>query len=129
MMKLYSWVSLYFGIFIFLPSVAIASAPRCTEVLAHVNEGRVTRVLNSKEINSAIRELASLRLELDLRKVEDPNSPVFSALDSDYSRKERELAAYLEQNQIISRAELLEKIREEISLLQNQKQAQDLRNN
>ncbi len=78
----------------------------------------------SKNTDKMIHDLSALKLNLELRKAHGDKSLVLTALLSDYSRKEASLIEYLENNNIMSKAELIEKIKENIQTLQKQKKVE-----
>ena len=107
----------YFVVVLFAlhTEVALASGGnQCTEVL-----------IGKAQIERAIHDLSSLRISIDIGKVHRSKSLMFTALSGDFDKKEKELIEYLERHKIMTRAELLEKMREEIRLIQSGRQQQN----
>ncbi|HVK62761.1 MAG TPA: formylglycine-generating enzyme family protein [Bdellovibrionales bacterium] len=77
------------------------------------------------EIDNTIQSLSALRLKLDIAKVEGSNSIVVTAIASEYRMKEQAFAAYLAQNQIMTREELVERMKQEILRLQRERYADE----
>ncbi len=77
-----------------------------------------------KSINQSVRDLSGLRLSLDIAKSKGTSSIELTALTADYKKKEQSLVEYLEKYKIMSRNELVEKMRQEILMLQGQKQTE-----
>ncbi len=71
-------------------------------------------------IEETIRELAELRLQLDLSQTSNETSLVLSALEIEFRQREKSLLQYLEKNKIMSFVELRKQIKYQISLIQNQ---------
>ncbi len=90
---------------------AVASINRCAEAL--------TGNAQIESVDASVRDLSRFRFNLDLARAGGSNSMVLTALAADYTRKENALIEYVEQNGILSRAQLFMRIREEIEQLQN----------
>jgi len=75
-------------------------------------------------ITKAVQDLSALRLNLDLAKSKGANSIELTALSSDYRKKEQALTEYLEKHKIMTREQLIEKMKQEIARLQGQKQTE-----
>jgi formylglycine-generating enzyme required for sulfatase activity len=73
----------------------------------------------AEQIDLTIRNLARLRLALDLAQAQSSATPQATALRRGYRVKERHLLAYLEENKIMNRESLLKLISVEIGKLQN----------
>jgi formylglycine-generating enzyme required for sulfatase activity len=71
-----------------------------------------------EQIDLTIRNLARLRLTLDLAQAQSPAAPQVTALRRDYGKKEAHLLVYLEDNKIMNRVTLLKLMSEEIVKLQ-----------
>ena len=89
--------------------------------------GNLTPELQSS-ITKAVQDLSALRLNLDLAKSKGASSIELTALSSDYRKKEQALTEYLEKHKIMTREQLIEKMKQEIVRLQGQKQAERKRN-
>lgn len=76
------------------------------------------------QINKAVRDLSGLRLSLDIAKSKGTSSIELTALATDYKKKEQALVDYLEKHKIMTRLELVEKMKQEILILQSQKQSE-----
>lgn len=77
-----------------------------------------------KSINQSIHDLSGLRLSLDIAKSKGTSSIELTALATDYKKKEQALVDYLEKHKIMTRVELVEKMKQEILILQSQKQTE-----
>lgn len=82
----------------------------------------------SSQIEKLVRSLAELRINLDIAKAKGTKALEFTALNSEYKKKEKEFATYLESRQLMTRAEMREKIKQEISLLQERDRSQKKEN-
>ena len=106
------FISVFVGAFISLsPSLSAAEsrAPlSCRDLFATPVE----------QIDLTIRNLARLRVTLDLARAQSPAAPLVTALRYDYREKEARLLAFLEGNRIMNRAKLLKLMSEEILKLQ-----------
>ncbi len=76
--------------------------------------------LFSARIDSTIHSLAELRMKLDLALAKGAGSIALTALRHDYQLKEQELAQHFAATGEMTTAELKERIRQEIALLQKQ---------
>jgi formylglycine-generating enzyme required for sulfatase activity len=76
------------------------------------------------QINKAIRDLSALRLSLDQAKSKGTSSIELTALTSDYRKKEQALTQYLEKYKIMTREQLVEKMKQEIQKIQSEKQVE-----
>lgn len=99
-------MKLFIATFLLLASNSSGSETFCPDLFSFTS------------LNDSIRELAKLRLELDTAKAINSGSPAISALNNEFTKKESALGDYLEQNAIMSHAELIQRIREEIHLIQ-----------
>ncbi len=77
-------------------------------------------LFSTTQVEQTIRELAELRLQLDLSQTSNDTSLALTALEYEFKQKENSLRQYLEQNKIMSYPELVKKIKEQISLIQSQ---------
>jgi formylglycine-generating enzyme required for sulfatase activity len=81
--------------------------------------------LFQNSFKNIVHDLATLRLRLDLAKAQGARSASLTALAADYQNKERLLIAYVENEKIMTRAELFQELRQQIKeiqwLEQNQK--------
>ena len=71
------------------------------------------------QVEQIIADLAQLRLRLDLAKSEAPSTPQFKALNRAYRAKEAEFIQYTESHNLVTRAELIARIKQEITKLQS----------
>ena len=78
-----------------------------------------------EEVQSMIRDLAGLRLSLDLAKGKGGASPELTALHADYVVKEKKLLAHLEENRLMTRDEFDGKMRSEIEDLQGRRKTKE----
>lgn len=78
-----------------------------------------------EEVGSMIRDLAGLRLNLDLAKGKGAASPELTALGADYIKKEKKLLAHLEDNRLMTRDEFESKMRSEIDDLQGKRRKKE----
>ncbi|HVK62763.1 MAG TPA: formylglycine-generating enzyme family protein [Bdellovibrionales bacterium] len=69
-------------------------------------------------IDDAIRSLSALRLKLDIAKAKGSSSIAMSALSNSYRKSEDDFVQYVEQSGIMSRETLVERMKQEIKLLQ-----------
>lgn len=92
------------------------------QVLAAPQKGMTPEIQNS--VNKAVRDLSALRLSLDQAKSKGASSIELTALTSDYRKKEQALIEYLEKYKIMTREQLVEKMKQEIVLLQREKQTE-----
>ena len=81
--------------------------------------------LANVQIEQAIRDLAHLRLELDIAKAEKATTPHMTALREVYPKKEAALIRYVEQRKIMSREELIAELKQVIDEIQVKRQAPD----
>ena len=70
------------------------------------------------DVTTAIRNLARFRLRLDIMRAEEIASPELEAFEADYALKEKQLIRYLTKRKIISAAEMRERLRRAITILQ-----------
>ena len=89
------------------PYLALANTDQCQAVFAQ-----------SSNIDRTIKDLARLRMKLDLDQAEGVANPYMAALRHDYERKEALLIETLETHKIMSRKELANRIRQEIEFQQ-----------
>ncbi len=80
-----------------------------------------TNLFSEIPVEEFIRELAELRLQLDLNQTSNDTSLVSDVLEKEFKQKENELRQYLEKNKIMSYSDLVKKIKYQISLLQKPK--------
>ena len=78
-------------------------------------------------VETAIQNLAQLRIQLDVAQAQADSRLYLSSLKVDYQKKETELIFYVEKNKLMNQHELREKIRLEIARQQNL-QIQDQKN-
>ena len=71
-------------------------------------------------IDEAIRSLSALRLKLDIAKAEGSSSIAMTALSSDYRTKENAFIQHIELLGIMSRETLIERMKQEIKILQKE---------
>lgn len=76
------------------------------------------------QINNAVRDLSALRLSLDQAKSKGTSSVELTALTSGYRKKEQALIEYLEKYKIMTREQLVEKMKQEIQKIQSEKQVE-----
>ncbi|HVK59905.1 MAG TPA: hypothetical protein VM432_00070, partial [Bdellovibrionales bacterium] len=74
----------------------------------------LSEAVATEEVNKTIRSLSALRLKLDAAKVEGSSSIAATALASDYQKKEKAFIEYLERNEVMTRAEFVERMKHEI---------------
>lgn len=74
-----------------------------------------------RQIDKAIRDLSGLRLSLDTAKARGSTSIELTALTADFKKKEQALIEYLEKYGIMTRAQLVERMKQEIVMLQSEK--------
>src|SRR5262245_61514615 len=98
---------------------AAVSAARCPEILS-----RATIPPNREQIDRMIHSLSALKLSLDSAKASGADSLGLTALMSDYNKKEKELIGILERNKVMTRAELHDRMKQEIANLQNTQNAE-----
>ncbi len=77
-----------------------------------------------RQVDKAIRDLSNLRLSLDVAKSRGTNSIELTALTADFKKKEQALVEYLEKYKILTRAQLVERMKQEIVILQSEKQTE-----
>lgn len=77
-----------------------------------------------RQIDKAIRDLSGLRLSLDQAKARGSSSIELTALTADFRKKEQALVEYLEKYGIMTRAQLVERMKQEIVMLQSEKQTE-----
>lgn len=109
------------SLFIFSASGAMAgNAKMCAKLFLTATNSENTNL--QIDLTPSIQNLSSLRLDLDIAKSHGINSIEFTALAADYQKKEQELIQYLEEHQIMTQSQLLERMRQEIELLQSKNQ-------
>lgn len=74
-----------------------------------------------RQVDKAIRDLSGLRLSLDQAKARGSSSIELTALTADFRKKEQALVEYLEKYGIMTRAQLVERMKQEIVMLQSEK--------
>jgi len=74
-----------------------------------------------RQVDKAVRDLSALRLSLDVAKSRGTNSIELTALTADFKKKEQTLIEYLEKYKIMTRSELVERMKQEIRTLQSEK--------
>lgn len=87
-----------------------------TVVLAAVNSaGNECRSLfAARDINKSIQSLAGLRFKLDMGLIHGGDSIAFTALKNAYQAKEADLLKYVTENQLMTRVDFYQEIRQEI---------------
>jgi len=96
-----------------------------TQVLALPAPGRTNLTPEiQRQVDKAIRDLSGLRLSLDVAKSRGTNSIELTALTADFKKKEQALVEYLEKYKILTRAQLVERMKQEIVMLQSEKQTE-----
>ncbi len=98
---------------------AYANTDRCAEILS----GSV----QLEFLNSSIRDLSKLRINLDLARARGSNSIALTALAADYRKKQKALVEYLERQKIMTRDQLLERVKQEIARLQHDLRGDELK--
>lgn len=83
-----------------------------------------TELFSDAQVEKFIRELAELRLQLDLSQTSNDTTLVLTALGEEFKKRENYLVHYLEKKGI-TYPELRKKIKDQISLIQNQKENPD----
>jgi formylglycine-generating enzyme required for sulfatase activity len=92
---------------LFLISLSVQAYPRqCSELF-------------QDQVQATIHNLAVLRMKLDRAQAGGVSSLNFRALEIDYKKKEQTVVEYLERFKLMSRAELVEKIKAELIALQS----------
>ena len=79
----------------------------------------LSKPATATDIDKTIRSLSALRLKLDVAKAEGSNSVTITALANEYQKKEKVFIERLEQKKIMTRAELVERMKHEIGQLQS----------
>lgn len=82
-----------------------------------------------RQIDKAIRDLSGLRLSLDTAKARGSSSIELTALTADFRKKEQALVEYLEKYNIMTRAQLVERMKQEIVTLQSERQTERRQDN
>ena len=98
--------ALLLSILLLISISALANPRQCSELF-------------QDQVQATIHNLAILRMKLDRAQAAGVSSVNFRALDSDYKKKEQAVVEYLERYQLMSRAELVKKIRAELIAFQN----------
>jgi formylglycine-generating enzyme len=115
--RLSNHLNLIAGLIVLLFQVhAEASARRCETLFFSSNQ----TILSSIQIDQSIRELSALRVRLDLARAQGANSTATHALETAYDKKWRAWAEYLKIHQIMSTAELVGRMKQEIHVIQSQ---------
>ena len=78
------------------------------------------------DIRRAIKDLAKLRIKIDLAHAAESLSPEMTALERASEEKQKELGAYLEAHHLMSRTELISKVKFEIEKLQSTRKSAEL---
>jgi formylglycine-generating enzyme required for sulfatase activity len=103
---------------IFFTSLTSRAQSACHALFDSANQ-----VIIAESIESSIFDLAKLRLRLDLAKAQGSAAPQITALRSDYKNKEERLILYFESHSLMSRQELMSRLRNEIARAQGSKLA------
>ncbi len=90
-----------------------------TQALAAPQHANITPDLQ-RQIHKAVHDLSSLRLSLDVAKSSGTGSIELTALAADFKKKEQALVEYLEKYKIMTKAQLRERMKQEIAMLQNE---------
>jgi formylglycine-generating enzyme required for sulfatase activity len=77
------------------------------------------------QIDLAVRDLARLRLSLDLAQAQSPATPQLKALKKVYVQKEVALISYLESQGFMSRTEFMKQLKQEIAKAQSSETLED----
>ena len=98
----------FFAALIMATSLEVTASPlQCAELF-------------QSSTQKVIHGLAKLRLKLDVAQAQEENSIMWTALRADYLKKEHDVVAHFENSKIMTRAQLVHEISQEISRIQNQ---------
>jgi formylglycine-generating enzyme required for sulfatase activity len=99
-----------------LMAVSAQAAPRCEGVFLSLDPAKV---------EATIEDLAQFIFRLEIAKAENAHSLATKILAKEYPQKEFEVVRYLEDNHIMSKDELVVRIREIIARIQKQEKSEE----
>jgi hypothetical protein len=112
------WTLGAIALLLFVSSSSFARELGCSDIFQ--NSARL-----SDQVKETIRQLAQLRLRVDLAQADGGSALLMKKLRADFERKKRELVLFVENQQVMTRAELAVKIRQQIAELQRLASATD----
>jgi formylglycine-generating enzyme required for sulfatase activity len=114
------WVRLAAALLLIISSSSFARAQQCSELFSGHSSGLFQNPIRlSDQVDETIRQLARLRLRVDLAQTEGKSLLLMNRLRADFERKKGELVELVEGQRLMTRAELGLKLRLQITELQS----------